>query len=137
MIHKKDLRYGNLIALSHESNAPIVTVAQIKNRGVVWEVDGENGYSGFELLMPIELTTEWMEKLGFIYSDGTSEYGTYRNNYVEIYEHDEEPGIFHFSMGLFRGHKREIKSVHQLQNLYYFLTEEELTIKDTNGAQRR
>ena len=79
---------------------------------------------------PIELSPEWLDKMGFVYRDGASEYGTYRrDNTIELYEHDDNPGIFHFSNGLFHGRQVEIKYVHQLQNLYYANIGEELTIK--------
>jgi len=66
---------------------------------------------------PIPLTEEWLVKFGFVWTNG---YG-YRfiNGWIKLKEcvwksYDLEV---------------EIKHVHQLQNLYYALCQEELTIK--------
>src|SRR5687767_4341429 len=74
---------------------------------------------------PIPLAPEWMERCGFEYKDGACENGDYRHNGVYIYQHDEEPGLFHFSRGHMEGAKVEIKYLHQLQNIYFTLVGEE------------
>src|SRR5258708_3879574 len=126
MIDKKSLRIGNLVALAHESNAPIVTVAQIKNRGVVWKVDGDNGYSGFELLMPIELTPDWMDKFNFKTPDNYQPTVLYREGLMID---------LHIGKYRLRDYPRTpLDHVHQLQGLFFYLTGEELTI---NGNENR
>lgn len=131
MIPSNELRIGSLVSLAHESNAPIVFVAQIKNRGIVWEVDGEHGYSDFDLLMPIELTPEWLKRCGF--KDLAGNGMAYR---MEINLADElcwymQDGYLRYqSIGNgFTRPRSHIKLVHQLQNFFYWHTGEELTIK--------
>lgn len=143
MIDKKDLRYGNLVILAHESNAPIVTVAQIKNRGIVWESDRDNGYSGFYLLMPIELSPEWLDKFGFR-KNGFNEYVLsispwpeflikevyFSGDYVymregKVVEHPSKADI----CTLWNNDLRGKMPLHMLQNTIYYLTGEELTIQ--------
>jgi hypothetical protein len=77
--------------------------------------------SSFE---PIPLNTNWLLKLGFKY-----------NNYEELYQKDIfdidiiDDVYCHFYMNEYGDWYRNIKYVHQLQNLYFALTGEELTIK--------
>jgi hypothetical protein len=76
-------------------------------------------------LKPITLTEEWLLNFGFEYSANSFyekqrlaisiEYGVEVSNYINS---------IHLTV--------EIKYVHQLQNLYFALTGEELTIKDKN-----
>jgi len=78
---------------------------------------------------PIPLNTNWLLKLGFKY-----------NNYEELYQKDIfdidiiDDVYCHFYMNEYGDWYRNIDHVHSLQNLYFALTGEELTIKDTaNG----
>jgi hypothetical protein len=67
---------------------------------------------------PIPLTEEWLLKFGF---DDLGTYGYGRGNF-HICLHENE---FYFPIN---NRKVFIKHVHQLQNLYFALTGEELTI---------
>jgi hypothetical protein len=70
---------------------------------------------------PIELTAEVLEKAGFEYSDNGDDFDTWKNK-IEIWEHDE--GFCHsYEYG------GDVNYLHQLQNLYYCLTQTELQIK--------
>ncbi len=81
------------------------------------------------VICPIPLTEEWLLKFGFEKSDNTPfydyfvlEFGiglcydVYSDSYFLAYQKN------HYT-------KTNIKYVHQLQNLYFALTNEELTIK--------
>jgi len=68
-------------------------------------------------VQPIPLTEEWLLKFGF---DDLGTYGYGRGNF-HICLHENE---FYFSIN---NRKVFIKHVHQLQNLYFALTGEELT----------
>lgn len=82
--------------------------------------DGYDNEYGVDEILPILITEEWLLKLGFepvnILHDGTKVFRA-------------EP-YFYFKDGIGRIsiHAPEIKYVHQLQNLYFALTGEELTI---------
>lgn len=83
----------------------------------IWHLETENATA-----LPIPLTEEWLLRFGF-----------------EVYEFDHKENQYRFKDrlivirdGLFcdYGTSVIIKRVHQLQNLYFSLTGEELTIKE-------
>lgn len=85
-------------------------------------------------LMPIPLTEEWLLKFGFIKDDSGVEMDD--PDYCEWYERDfpvigtlcqssDKEYLFDMETDTLR-----IKYVHQLQNLYFALTGEELTISE-------
>lgn len=134
MIKANELRIGNLIYEAGEQ----ARIYQLGSGGISFytindiHVNKETGctLNGGEIrFKPIPLTPEWLERMGFVYKDGATECGEERKNGVHLYVHDEEPVYLHFSRGSFNGTKVEIKYVHQLQNLYFALTGEELEIK--------
>lgn len=107
-----------------------------------WWTNGENNYvmdistmqdmiialeDGFtDLYQPIPLTPEWLDRFGFNEITSPSHYARrFRKNRVDIYWMPN--GSF-----FFRYNQKEIKIeyVHQLQNLYFALTGEELEIND-------
>ncbi|HDZ04849.1 hypothetical protein LCGC14_0370870 [marine sediment metagenome] len=65
----------------------------------------------------IPLTKEWLEKFGFV-----KKTHSYTKDRISIKE--QRKGYYFYHTGM------EIKYVHQVQNLYYALTNEELTLKD-------
>jgi len=71
---------------------------------------------------PIPLTEDWLLKFGF--EKKGSFYRIKNSRFVEVIMHDEGIDVTNYSVLL-----PHIKSVHQLQNLYFALTNEELTIK--------
>ena len=78
-----------------------------------------------ELVEPIPLTKEWLLKFGFKYKEMyyESEYLTALNDCFIVVE--RVTGFFYVDAP-----NNEIKYVHQLQNLYFALTGEELEIKE-------
>lgn len=114
MINPLELRIGNYI--------------EIPNAGYPTEVDGVTRFSisdifgSIELdrLNPINLTEDCLLKLGF--KDDRIDIG---NDWYTVYSHGEDSFIFSQN-----NHKvRVVKYVHQLQNIVFALTGEELTIK--------
>lgn len=117
----QDLRIGNIYHgdVTNEENPQVITGSDI----VDLETDPIDDY-----FKPILLTEEWLLKFGFEvnrpYSDTYSidEFiikvmGDIGFDYVQMdYEGSLDPVI-------------QVKHVHQLQNLYFALTGEELTIK--------
>jgi len=81
----------------------------------------------YEYIQPIPLTEEWLVKFGY------NKRSTYKKRINDkLYYTDKKTGINIIYIG--RGYKFTsgrglIKYVHQLQNLYFALTGEELTIK--------
>ena len=75
---------------------------------------------------PIPLTEEWLVKLGFI-SDSLGGFNSPRS--MNIYFLDKHINICYAKYAESGVKLEHIKYVHQLQNLYFALTGEELTIK--------
>lgn len=119
-----ELRIGNY--LSYKLGTFIV-------RGVgkdcVWlnDTGGPISINGFLEIQPIPLTEEWLLKFGFDkylelrHNDFMLEYISFNKKIMlTLYDYnDNEVSI-----------DTKIKCVHQLQNLFYALTCEELTIKE-------
>jgi len=108
-----ELRLGNLIYDIPERGGKIISVNK------VWiDDDGESLY--FDLCNPIPLTEEWLLKFGFEKKDSifskTLLFGILQKNGIFFCE-IMEGGV-------------NVKCVHQLQNLYFALTGEELEIKE-------
>ena len=73
---------------------------------------------------PIPLTKEWLLKLGIQYSDFE---GLFQ---IGGYDIDAKDGSYcHFYFNEYGDWYKEIEYVHQLQNLYFALTGEELKLK--------
>lgn len=131
MINPKELRVGNLV---HWNNLP----KEVHSNGnilVNFKTEGE----GIERcifthgeIFPIPLTHEILEKAGFVYDETNEEY-TIGGIDFDANDQDIEKTFI-----LWSDNKEDfecyfsdipIKSVHQLQNLFYALTGEELEIK--------
>ena len=98
-------------------------------------LDIENGveqrHIELDQFEPIALTQEWLVKFGFIPKasieyDGLTAYEIPSWGRIVIKEGILKTDEYYFLDGL----TQEIRYVHQLQNLYYCLTGEDLTIKD-------
>lgn len=106
MIKEKDLRVGNLVLYDDK----------------LFEVDvivtfADNDFN------PIPLTPEILEKCGF-----EKVYQSYVLDKFFLYNGPDVAGDWWFKMSEAVGFTVKIKYLHQLQNLYYALTGEELKI---------
>jgi hypothetical protein len=119
MIQANELRLGNLIHFPYlGSNVEVIGIA-LKDDARLFIQTKLNNNSFFELpekYNPIELTEEWLIKFGFRRID---KYTFVING---IFIHMRKRG-FVYSKNLI------VKTVHQLQNLYWCLTGKELIIK--------
>lgn len=136
MIEAKDLRIGNLIYFTKDH--PVSEVTQIFKKGV--NVNTTDGMCPYVLIEPIKLTEKWLINFGFKecepsryghkYTIGRADWGfTIENSFEKEtwffgHEHydsgneDENNKSMHFCF--------DLKYVHQLQNIFYSLTDEEL-----------
>jgi len=135
----KELRIWNLVTDQfYDSFNNVITIDSITDKGInVTAVDSDKPYGmhtaileveyEFDKLKPIPLTEEWLIKLGF---------KVRRNNYFR--KGDLQINISHnydvtnaWLLSFDESYSLEIivGYVHQLQNLYFALTGEELTIK--------
>lgn len=125
MIQARELRIGNLVFI-HDEVDSICEIGQANNGYC-----NNNGYFNFDkgAIEPIPLTKELLLKCGF--EDTTGGWGGsqgcdyyYKKGNFEIQTYDSD--IFWHLKGAF---EIKIKYLHQLQNLYFALKNEELTIK--------
>lgn len=109
----KELRIGNL--LNHNNGFVVgpFTVNSIH----ISDLEKDNAYA--KEYEPIPLTEEWLIKFGFErWND------VYNNFYHKLNGIEIENG------NIYVGHGNKIKYVHQLQNLYFAITGEELKKQD-------
>jgi hypothetical protein len=111
-MEENELRIGNWVL------SPTQGEIQIENG---WQIDeGEE-------VKPIPLTEEWLEKFGFEYSDLNGDSGLWKIPPFQIYGK--------YNQFLY-DYRLDVNYVHQLQNLYFALTGEELTIKKIDNKYR-
>lgn len=131
MIQPSELRLGNWVhherVWSHRQpdyGSPSEFDFQWEERD--WYAIGESTIN-FDDVSPIVITEEWLEKLGFEYERATVggwerwEKWTSKKGRIKLLDKKFSWGIGEYS--------NYIQYVHQLQNLYFSLTGEELTIK--------
>jgi hypothetical protein len=127
----QDLRVGNLILVDND----IVEVDSITKEGVNVFIDDESiiTFADFgELdhhIKPIPLTEEWLLKFGFVQDENTGrDYMLMIDDYELYLEGYQTYFVPHWDRMSF---KKNIACVHQLQNLFFSLCGEELTLKET------
>lgn len=136
MIAPQELKINNLVYVpGTDQIVPITTINM--DIGVI--VNRSLRMLSFSEIEPIELTEEWMMKFGFERED-TGSVSAQFNIGLNPVTHD-----YLFSLIWFKDYKNDyelkgfpfyrnghftLKYVHQLQNLYFALTGEELTIKE-------
>ena len=120
----RELRIGNLIA-AVSAERYIGAVRSISNDRIsitqCSNIPVENCFR-------IPLTEEWLLKFGFELYENAGIYGLYREIFPPVSGFEitaDSEGYWYWPAGIFNAIK--IKSVHQLQNLYFALTGEELT----------
>jgi len=109
MIESKELRIGNLT-----DTGIVVEILEDK----FYVHDGESSLSSvWDVIKPIPLTEEWLVKFGLL-----------NNSRLQFLNKHDSNGKYYKGLDAF-AYKLEVKHVHQLQNLYFALTGEELKIK--------
>ena len=105
-----ELRIGNLFYKDYPTGKEIETVNEISNFFI--------NSVGISSIKPIPLTKDWLLKFGF---DGCKS----PNKDIQVGLVDDEMSLAWRVFIL-----KKIQYVHQLQNLYFALTGEELTLKN-------
>lgn len=120
-----ELRIGNWIEWDDDSHEQFqvenITFHEFEESGdeKIYFVNG----GLFDDMLPIPLTTEWLTKFGFEKNNGIwskQSLQVYQQLPLRLFWYNED-----FVVEL-----KSILYVHQLQNLYFALTGEELTIKE-------
>jgi len=115
MIQSNELRIGNYFRWSI-----------IASLGRVDVITKENHYSHNELRDPILLTEDWMLKFGFKADEIGHLYLNLEDTFYGFVNREEE-GFMLVVCGI-EYKETYIKHVHQLQNLYFALNNEELAV---------
>lgn len=118
----KELRIGNLI---NYNDGGIYVVTGIHEFGLDVEDENETTYMEHENFSPIQLTEEWLLKFGFDKCEFNipKKYKKQGCNFSVKFRNENG-----FTVEYKHGHVC-LKHVHQLQNLYFALTGEELTLQ--------
>ena len=126
MINAKELRIGNLVK---DHLGRIQTVAEVRHDAYICYLrNGAKLKYKLNTTQPIPLTEEWLEKFGF--EENTLIF--FRNvNKDFTFKIVANGSKFNFVPHFAQKWDVELKSVHQLQNLYFCLCGEELEIKNT------
>lgn len=113
MIPANELRIGNWVKLIGTDRVYTITFPLHNDLAEQW-------HTALDYIQPIPLTPEILEKCGFeLYDDENNRWSLPS---VGQYHFDE--GAFYFSTT-----SRDIKYLHELQNLIYALTKKELQVK--------
>lgn len=139
-----ELRIGNLIRFSEDGT--IFTIDSIEEKGLSVQNEKEIAWIDLEEFEPIPITEEWLLEVGFQIKDQLSVHKTkiyyisgidvdyclyfadFRQDFGFYIEYTDSP--FDKDLGVLYPITFGIKYVHQLQNLYFALTGEELTYGD-------
>ena len=122
----KDLKVSELRMGNYVNYDVMESVYKVRGIGkdCLWLNGTEfGGPGGIDLFSPIPLNEEWLVKLGFV-RDGSYWSHPYLNLAIHKTIHEEE-----VIMIPNRRFALDLKYVHQLQNLYFALTGEELEIQ--------
>lgn len=138
MIDPRELRIGNILqSIDKDGDGSVIIVKEfslggvnpfVSQAGYEYEyVYEKTDYYDWYWVVPIELSPEWMVKLGFEKNLG--------GHYMDI----KDLGFMNYDNGILEigimakypiaAVESKIRYVHQLQNLYFALTGEEITIQ--------
>jgi hypothetical protein len=122
-----ELRIGNIIRNSPDDGKVVLAIEMDVHSLQYYVVFEDGTFCPIESIEPIPITTEWLLNLGGI-----------DTQYEITIKCKRKRIVFEWSSRVVHNNDRfgwrstkftHIKSVHQLQNLYFALTNEELTIK--------
>lgn len=124
-----ELRIGNVVCF-YGNKKPLVIKeisTESKNGWLRGYVVDNGNKTAIDCLRPEPLTEEWLLKMGFEIASRGHLVIAFNEDNVKFEIHSENDGetykLSHYSNGF-----KHIKYVHQLQNLYFSLTGEELQI---------
>lgn len=121
----RELRIGNLV--KYKDTSPQIKVIEIE-----WYFFAEDHY--IKNSTPIPISEEWLIKLGFVYIFEFDEYQYLGSTWFKIQHDNLIDGKRDYWFDRENLSSIRIKYVHQLQNLYFALTGEEL-IKEYHSVK--
>lgn len=123
-MNHRELRIGNFVNIKHcEGYQNVYSINPT--------IGGYYTVNGFADVSGIPLTPEWLERFGWIWNEECGSYEKFPNGDVRLNLSFREVSQSYtmFNHVLKATIAERIWYVHQLQNLYFALTGEELTIK--------
>ncbi len=137
MVNANELRIGNLLYfnanLFEGQKNKIVEIETINKDFVTDTINKNTVIGGYENYQPILLDEEWLKKFGFnyfkhesplnakLYADETWDFCVLKEDGAYFYAEQENEDSLYFTV-------KWIRYVHQLQNLYFALTGEEIKL---------
>jgi hypothetical protein len=130
----RELRLGNLVSEYVLGVCPVGGIeSDVKNDGIVWLSKDNMRYHITDCnIEPIPLKSKWFKKFGFAKAYLKTWNKEKRPWHYQIEKHPGFPEGYIFFInvdGVAAPPSIKIKYVHELQNLYYALTGEELVIR--------
>lgn len=128
-MNEKELRIGNMVEWVFPNNPPKLSRTEWITKRKICPIEGvgrklaevNNSLYSYHQIQPIPITEDWLLKFGFN-TFASDDDKWWRKGMVEF--QDFEDGEFQYNETAV-----VFKHVHQLQNLYFALTQTELTIK--------
>lgn len=121
-----ELRIGNYL----NGKQGHVIITEIRENNIVKIQDNTSSFYVGTCLKPIPLTKEWLLKFGFVFGIELQDFVKGKHQFIELNclcGYFSENDIFYYA------EKTKLKYVHQLQNLYFALTGDELTLKNNSN----
>lgn len=127
LIDISELRIGNLVKIKTSNDSAYYPIYAIDGMGLKVILGGVRqceGWKDISLLKPIRITATLLKKLGFKFEYEGDEIGE------QIWRSEEGFEVWEHSKG-FNSNSidDDVKSLHQLQNLHFFITKKELYIE--------
>ena len=136
-MNAKELRIGNFVYNSAFGSVEVCKVESITKLGIAYDSESRNGTCSIDNVKPIPLTEEWIVKFGFnCINKPKMAFKLYHNNENADFSSLILKEVGNNPIWVYAGNNRytinpftvEIKYVHQLQNLFFFLAGRELTV---------
>ncbi|MGV3508005.1 MAG: hypothetical protein ACO1N7_01855 [Sphingobacteriaceae bacterium] len=122
----QELKLGNLIKISpRENEEGVLFLIDIQSSSIIGEMlvprQGYHFRIKYNEILPLEITADWLKRLGF--TEQGNDIWTDTKNFVEFKFSPLESGFLeNGTLAVV------INSIHQLQNTYFTLTGESLTV---------
>jgi len=126
-----ELRIGNWVYDLDPVKTPrqVITINSLSNVDYIG-FNQEEANQSMAFVLPIALTEEWLERFGFVEARGVYELGGVMSFRLIQDPHEENEYTLSYFKAHYLGYSVYVNYVHTLQNLYFALTGEELTLKN-------
>lgn len=129
MIKINELRVWNLVKIKTSNDAayyPVYAFDAIRLKVILGGARECEGWKDIDLLEPIQLTHELLENIGFTFTHGGIGWHTYKMDNVILSVVPTKKSLL---LGYpINGDYRYIQYLHELQNIYFNLTNKELEV---------